>query len=174
MIEPDLALAICRAYGLTFRTLGMIQQSKGLLVAKIPGLSNMKELYRCYQKFGKEIWAAANEFAADTISLPDPNQGHYSTSKTRLPRPQANALHLVASFPQADKIKQLSDVGALLALWIIEDMAYWVTEDFEQYHEDPENAQYAKIWAAVPEEETMHAEAGWDESLVKKLNALLE
>src|ERR1700756_3340913 len=128
MIDPELALAICRTYKLSFKALEMIAEARSLLACKFPGLANMKDLYRCYQRFGKAIWAAANEFAEETIVLPDPHEAQRRSGRqTNLPpRPQANALHLVASMPGADKLKQLADVGSWLAIWAIEDMSWLV------------------------------------------------
>jgi hypothetical protein len=87
---------------------------------------------------------------------------------------QANALHLVASLPRADKIRQLSDIGSLLALWYIEEMAYRVTADYNEHKDDPKSAKYGVIWEPVAEEETMHPVRGYDEAFIRKLNALLE
>jgi hypothetical protein len=171
-MDVDLALAIGRAYKLNLKTFQLIQKAKGnVLVCKIPGLANKKDLYRCYQKFGKALWAAANDFARETISLPDPNEGSFSMKK--IPRPEPNALHLVASFPGAASIKQLADVGSLISQWFIEDMAWYVMEDYDENRDDPENAQFAALWGIAPEVEDMHTMRGYDEALVRKLNRRL-
>jgi hypothetical protein len=171
-MDADLALAIARAYKLNLRTFELIQAMKGLLPAKIPGLRNNKELYQCYQRFGKELWKAADEYAAENISLPGEGQSY---ARSRKPRPRANALHLVASFVsfKGNTIKQLADIGSLIAEWFIEDMAYFVTRDYEKNKDDPENAEYEALWGNVPEPEEMHTMTGYDEAFLRKLNQRL-
>lgn len=165
-------VAISRAYKLNIKTFQLIQQAKGnLLACKIPGLANNKDLYRCYQKFGKALWAAASDYADENIILPDPNEGSFSMKK--IPRPEPNALHFVASLPGAKKIKQLADVGALIAQWFIEDFSYYIVEDYNENKDDPENAQFGELWGVVPEVEDMHTMRGYDEALVRKLNRRL-
>jgi hypothetical protein len=160
IVVPDLALAICRAYRLNLRALQAITEpgGGGLLACKIPGLKTMRDLYGCYQRFGKAIWVAADKFAATAMAFSG----------------QANALHLVANLPRADKIRQLSDIGSLLALWYIEEMAYRVTADYNKHKDDPKSAKYEPIWEPVAEEETPHTVTGYDEAFIRKLNALLE
>jgi len=172
-MDVDLALKIARAYRFNLKTFEFIKKNNGnVLACKIPGIKNNKELYRLYQRFGKELWAAADEFARETISLPDPNAGSFSTKK--IPRQEPNVLHLVASFPGADSIKQLADIGSLIAAWFIEDMTWAVMNDYEENKDDPENAQLGEFWVEIPEVETMHTMSGWDEAaLVRKLNRRL-
>jgi hypothetical protein len=172
-MDVDLALKIARAYKLNIKTFEFIKKANyDLLTAKIPGLRNKRELYQCYQKFGKELWAAADEYAEGSINLPDPNEGSFSTKK--LPIPKANALHLVAGLPGAATIKQLADVGSLIAAWFIEDLAFYVVEDYEENKDDPENAQFQELWGIVPEVEDMHTMSGYDEAaLLRKINRRL-
>jgi len=164
IVDPELALALCRDYHLNFQALRSISaagyRKGGLLAVKIPGLKTMRDLYGVYQRYGKPIWAAAEKFAA--------------TDPTLSARGEVNALHLVANLPQAEKIHQLADIGSVLALWYIEEMAYLVTADYHEHKANPAGAKYGLIWEPVAEEETMHTMTGYDEAFIRKLNALLE
>jgi hypothetical protein len=167
-MDPDLGLAIARAYKLNVRSFELIEKNRDLLACKFPGLRNNKELYQCYQKFGKALWAEATDYASENVILPDPNKDSFS--RVKIPRPEPNALHFIATLNGAEKIKQLSDIGALVAKWFIEDLAYYVVNDYHENKDDPENAQFEPLWGLVPEVEDMHTMSGYDEALVRKLN----
>jgi hypothetical protein len=171
-MDQDLARLLWHDCQLNEKLARLIYKN-GLLKAKVPGMSNYKDLFKIYQRHQKAIWKAGNEYADDVIALPQEPPG-YGKSPSKVPRKKANVLHLVATFPGAENIKQLSDIGSMLAEWAIEDSCFRVMEDKDNNETDPESAEYEDLWGKPPDVEDFHTTQQYDDSFVHKLNARLQ